>query len=448
MRNHIEQSVYRFIKKNFLRKNGPLLLGLSGGPDSIALFHILLKISSKQGFDLHIAHVDHRWREESAEEAQSLTLLAKKNKIPFHLKTLELEKNQSNIEALCRDERLTFFKELFLKHSMQALLLGHHADDQAETVLKRVFEGASLAQLSSLQEVRKIHHMTVWRPFLVVTKLEIRSWLEQNKISYFEDSTNLDTAYLRGRMRSELIPQLSKTFGKEVQHSLCRLGKEALELKEFLDEEVIEIFAEVKEGPFGFFLDLSQKEISPVLIKHIFRKLASLIDLNPSRELVDEVSNFIENSSANRTVEMGKKKIMIDRKRLFLLKSHPPSFSGKYPLREGSFVFEHWKVDVELLNENPSKYSTTWLNQWNGYGQVIAPSSKEYFLAPAQANVSYPRSSALGKWWNTHKVPAFLRGAFPLLWDKNGVCHEFLTGQTFSDKAKSYFRITLNLSSK
>ena len=121
--------------KNFLNSrsplDSPLLLGLSGGPDSLALFHLLLETSSFVPFKLHVAHVDHGWREESSKEAQWLKSYVEKWGVPFYLKKLEGCLN----EEAAREGRLSFFSSLYRELGCKALLLGHQGDDQAETVL-------------------------------------------------------------------------------------------------------------------------------------------------------------------------------------------------------------------------------------------------------------------------------------------------------------------------
>ncbi|MCH9703393.1 MAG: tRNA lysidine(34) synthetase TilS, partial [Chlamydiae bacterium] len=131
--------------KKICAGRGPLLLALSGGPDSMALLHLMRELNHP----FEVAHIDHGWREKSAEEAEKLQTLVNE---PFHLK--RLEKFSQNAEDQARRARLNFFRELCEKRGLEGVLLGHHADDQAETVLKRLFEGARLTKLSGLERER------------------------------------------------------------------------------------------------------------------------------------------------------------------------------------------------------------------------------------------------------------------------------------------------------
>ena len=147
----IKQELRRFLRAHY-SQGRELLLALSGGPDSQALFHLLVEFR----YPFRVAHVDHAWRPESAKEAKALEELCRQHKIPFHLKTLNPDEMQGNLEDACRQERLSYFQELSTQWNCQAVVLGHHADDQAETVLKRLFEGASLEKLAGIRSVGRV----------------------------------------------------------------------------------------------------------------------------------------------------------------------------------------------------------------------------------------------------------------------------------------------------
>ena len=137
--------------ENFLQvychSSSPLLLALSGGPDSLCLFYALLKYRNESNTPFHVAHVNHNWREKSVLEAQTLEQLASKHQVPFHLKILDPSLLRGNLEAACREERYQFFASLCQFNQFQGVLTGHHQGDQAETIFKRILEGARLVSL-------------------------------------------------------------------------------------------------------------------------------------------------------------------------------------------------------------------------------------------------------------------------------------------------------------
>ena len=235
-----------------------VLLGYSGGPDSKALLYLLLDCRRFFPFELHLAHVDHGWREESGREALELQKEAERLGLPFHLKTLSPKDFiEGNLEEQGRRLRLQFFSQLYGEKGCQALALGHHADDQAEVVLKRVFEGASLFFLGGLEKERCVQDMNLWRPLLNVPKKTVLEWLEKRQLTFFQDPTNHSLLNLRGKMREEILPALSHAFGKEVAANLCRLGEESQQLKEYFSELNRPILATVRKEGAGYCLDLN-----------------------------------------------------------------------------------------------------------------------------------------------------------------------------------------------
>ncbi|MCH9609076.1 MAG: tRNA(Ile)-lysidine synthase [Chlamydiales bacterium] len=292
----VEQQFSSFLEGNSLSRP---LLALSGGPDSIALFHLMVR--AKVAFE--VAHVDHGWREESYREAKELEQLCQKHQIPFHLKVLEIK--GVNLEDRCRQERLAFFKCL-----NQHVLVGHHADDQAETVLKRIFEGARLNKLKGLSVVSKVEGVTLYRPLLSVRKEEILEWLDKNKLSYFNDSTNRDCRFLRSRMRVDLLPSLSKSFGKQVEPSLCRLGRLAAEL-----DEHIEVL--ISSYPVKGVIDFSQ---NPPKSLFEWRAIVSYLlekeGLAPSSHLLDQIIFHLRNKSCHKRLRIKNRYVKLNRQTL------------------------------------------------------------------------------------------------------------------------------------
>ncbi|MCP5469990.1 MAG: tRNA lysidine(34) synthetase TilS [Chlamydiales bacterium] len=260
--------------KDICKGRGPLLLALSGGPDSMALYHLL----KSSGHPFEVAHIDHGWREESREEAAHLE---RSVEVPFHLK--RLEKGEKNIEDTARKGRHSFFQEVLKNRSLEGVLLAHHADDLAETVLKRLLEGTRLTKLVGLEEVVEVEGMTFLRPLLSFRKKQIVSWLDEQKIQYFVDSHSSD---LRSRMRQMMLPFLSEQLGKEVVPSLCRIAEDAKELREDLDRFML------KRAVSEFF------EGKKVAI---------------SRPTLDSVCRHLEKGSAHKTLRIGKGEAIIDR---------------------------------------------------------------------------------------------------------------------------------------
>lgn len=428
---NLEQILINFLK-NHHEKDRSLLLGLSGGPDSLALFYLLLSCRKKIGLNFSVAHVDHNWRSESSTEAVSLQNLAKHHQVPFHLKTLHPSLLKGNLEAICRLERLAFFQELCQQKKYQAVLLGHHADDHAETVLKRLLEGANLLALYGLSPAIVINGVKLWRPFLNIEKKSILNWLKEREIVFFSDETNFNPKFLRAKLRLEIIPRLSKEFGKEVSKSLCHLGAEALELREYFDAVLKKYLRHVQQCSLGVMLDLSQEcpEYS-FEVKDLVRQFCKRENCFLSREQIELVSRGLHNEEANRCVSIGKKTVFIDRRRIFLLNWVEEELPiTRLALKPGNFSYGHWKISVKEVKERPEKYPEfSWKDLWKDGLEVFLPAEQTYFLGSPFSAGSYGkfRNVSLDKWWTNHKVPAFLRRRVPVIWQDDQIQVELLS---------------------
>jgi tRNA(Ile)-lysidine synthase len=397
------QLIQAFLRRH--RPTRPLLVAFSGGPDSMALLHLLLE----QKIPLALAHVDHRWRPESSRQAEELAQMAQQLGIPFHLKTLDPPQGPNSAEAASRQERIAFFIQLCRAHQYEAVVLGHHGDDQAETVLKRVFEGASLPHLGGLQEVSTIEGVSFWRPLLSLSKQQLLDYLSSHNLDSIDDPSNTSSKYLRGRMRTSLLPLLSEQFGKQVSPSLCRLATEAHLLRDYLDRRVT--LPAAISGPFGTLYDLSALFPSePLEQRYLVRRL--LDPLAPSSSLIETLCHHLTRNSANIRLH----NLYIDRRRLFILQN----LSATYRV---------------TIDQGPVTPACDWRAVWSGRVQLPIPATVE---------LAKP-SASLHRHWTNHKVPALLRPLAPCLLHQGRLYCDLLTGRVPREPATH--RLTLEWSS-
>jgi tRNA(Ile)-lysidine synthase len=318
MKDSLLKTVRDFLQRN-LRNAQPLLLGYSGGPDSKALLELLLKCRSYFKFDLHLAHVDHGWRASSQAEAELLREEAAGLGLPFHL--LSLEKNvfrKGNLEEQARILRLAFFSELYRTHGAQALLLGHQADDHAEVVLKRVCEGAHLSRLCGLSEVSILETMRVWRPLLSIKKQTLVHYLTRQGIRFFTDPTNHSSQFLRGRMRTELLPLLAKGFGKEIAANFCHLGKEAALLRDYFLKKISPYLEKIVVSERMSYLEIPT-EMEEMELRFLLKEWFAKENIFTSREVLNNVSAKALHRETARFPARGAS-ISVDSKRILILK--------------------------------------------------------------------------------------------------------------------------------
>ncbi|MEX0671873.1 MAG: tRNA lysidine(34) synthetase TilS [Candidatus Babeliales bacterium] len=188
--------------------NATIIVGLSGGPDSVFLLLYLTSIQKEKNLRLIAAHLDHAWRDDSKKDEQFCATLAKKLKIDYLGETASnlaaTEKFDGSKEEFGRRLRRKFFESVAKKHSADAIALAHHLDDQEETFFIRLIRGTSLAGLSCMKPKAGLYI----RPLLEIRKEDIVAWLDTNSITYCIDPTNITQNFLRNRIRSQVIPAL------------------------------------------------------------------------------------------------------------------------------------------------------------------------------------------------------------------------------------------------
>ena len=193
-----------------------VLVGVSGGADSLALLFFLYLHREELGISIACAHLNHNIRGEAEEDRQLTRNFCEQYEIPFFSGTADAAAYAAaagmTVEEAGRELRYRYFSALTRGHGFSKLALAHHLDDQAETVLFRMARGTGIYGASGIAPVTKNRKMTVIRPFLNVHKEEILKWAGYHKIRYCEDQTNYDLSYSRNRIRGTVLPELERAF--------------------------------------------------------------------------------------------------------------------------------------------------------------------------------------------------------------------------------------------
>lgn len=218
-----------------------IVVAISGGPDSTALLHLLVRLAPSQRLRLVAAHVNHGFRpEESAREAEAVRQLASELGVAFEYTLIDMpayiEETKMNAQAAAREKRYSFLFDVAKRHGASCIALGHHADDQAETVLMRIIRGTSPSGLSGIAMKRTEKNLELIRPLLRRNKADILHYCEQWGISFSEDSSNGKRTYLRNTIRLDVLPYLS-TFNPQLSQSLVRLAELASAEDDWMEQE-------------------------------------------------------------------------------------------------------------------------------------------------------------------------------------------------------------------
>lgn len=227
---------------HLLPEKSTVVLGLSGGPDSMFLLHYLAPLHHQGSISLIACHLDHQWRTASQADAVFCQQVAQGLKIPFLSQQIEqlgctMTYNGSK-EELGRLYRRFFFEQVRAHYNADVIALGHHANDQHETFLIRLIRGASLTGLVGMRPKTGYYI----RPLLCITKQDILAYLHEHKIEYLHDATNASNDFLRNRLRNTVIPALQEAdprFTITCSKSLEQLAK----TENFLERHTDSLYA-------------------------------------------------------------------------------------------------------------------------------------------------------------------------------------------------------------
>lgn len=242
-----------------LDKNKRYLLACSYGPDSMALFKLLLD----EGYSFDVAHVNYNLREESKEEEYNLMEFCEGNQINYNVKVIAPNSIKGNLEEQCRNIRYSFFKSIF--NSYDALLVAHNQDDLLETYLLQK-KRKSIVQYYGLKKVTTINGMTVIRPLLGSTKTELQKLCDDTNVPYSIDKTNLEDVHERNKIRHSIVQKMNMNKRLEMIGEIDSLNQD-LETKidnlNHMDLQNIKVLQALDIKELAMALHIEARKLQP-----------------------------------------------------------------------------------------------------------------------------------------------------------------------------------------
>jgi tRNA(Ile)-lysidine synthase len=281
----LEQRIADFIRKHHLVSQGEtLVIGVSGGADSVCLLHVLSKLKTIFDLQLYAAHLNHKLRgEESDEDAWYVVALAESLGIPLILDTRDVasfqEKQRCSLEEAAREIRYQFLSGAAGEAGASRVAVGHTRDDQVETVLMHILRGTGITGLRGLQPETALStgeegvRLIVVRPLLEVSRLETVAYCNKFRLKPRFDSSNQSCAFFRNRVRLELLPLLRK-YNTQVDTALLRLAAIATDETCYLEEQISGLWPEIVcVEPNALYLDKEKMcGLTSTLQRYLFRK--------------------------------------------------------------------------------------------------------------------------------------------------------------------------------
>ncbi|HEV2601308.1 MAG TPA: tRNA lysidine(34) synthetase TilS [Candidatus Babeliales bacterium] len=295
------KNIHAFIAKhNLIPPHAKIVLGLSGGPDSLFLLHLLAPLHHAGTITLVAAHLDHGWREASARDAQFCLKVGSDLGVPVisrKLSDLAFScKFNGSQEEIGRKARRYFLETVQQEHGADLIALAHHADDQQETFFIRMIRGASLAGLSAMQPKQGAYI----RPLLDCKKQDLLDYLHGNNITYLIDATNEMPTYLRNRIRLNVLPAL-RNADPRFDTTFATTLNQIQDTQRYLATHTTQVFKEIADlttSPIQInktqFLALDPFMQKNIIMHWLCVEQASC---TPTQRLFDEIIRFIQQPS-------------------------------------------------------------------------------------------------------------------------------------------------------
>lgn len=326
-----KKNILKTIEKYNLIQNGDkIIVGLSGGPDSISLINVLDEIRNDETidlkFDLIAAHINHNIREEAKSDEDFVVKYCKEKNIEVHVLSIDINKKakeeKRGTEETGRNVRYEFFEKILIKTKANKIATAHTANDNAETVLMNIIRGSGT---SGIKGIRPIRENKFIRPLIETTREEIEKYCDENKLNPRIDKTNFENEYTRNKTRNILIPLIKEQFNPNIIMTINRLSDIINEENEYLEklteQKYKEILIEEKIGK-QIVLDLKLFNKQDLVIK----KRLILYTINTlqgttqglGKVHIEDIIKLCENNLGNKYLTPNKNiKVLIKNKKIY-----------------------------------------------------------------------------------------------------------------------------------
>lgn len=326
----MKEKVIETIKKNRLIVNGDkIVLGVSGGPDSISMLDILKEIKEKNiiQFEIVVAHINHMIRKEAIEDEEYVKSYCEKNGIECYIKRVDVQELAQNkkigTEEAGRKVRYEFFDEIAKKTNSNKISIAHNKNDKIETIIMHMLRGSGISGLIGIEPIRDNKYI---RPLIECERKEIEEYCDNKKLEPKIDKTNFENDYTRNKIRNIVIPYIKKEFNPNIIETINRLSCVVTEEEAYINKIVEQVYKKllVESNKKEITLDLKKFNEQDEVIKN--RVILYTIKLlNGSTQGIEKVHikdivKLCDNKIGNKYLTPNKNlKILIKNKKIFFI---------------------------------------------------------------------------------------------------------------------------------
>lgn len=426
--------VKQFIKQfHMIYPNDHIVVGLSGGADSVCLLYLLCQIKKEIPFTLSAIHIHHGLRKESDREAAFVKELCDTWKVPCRIEKIDVysyqKEHHTGIEESARILRYQIFEQEAV--SQKKIALAHHKNDQAETVLFQMFRGSGLRGLRGIQPVRDCYI----RPLLCVTRSQIEEFLTKNEIFYVTDQSNFDTTYARNCIRHEILPIAEREICTGVTEHICASAESVNLALQYLDEEAERLFAEYIEPTQSgcrVAIDWLKNQHSYMKQELTYRMYSFCCQKKKdiTRQHIQAVLGLLEGQSGKKISLLYQTKAYVDQHHLYLEKECDiPNPDIKEPIDP---VVEMRIFSYEKDQNVPRGNYTKWFD----YDKIRETATLRYRKSGDYFFCTKTARKKLQDYMVDEKIPLAMRDRIPLIADGDHIM--WIIGYRISE----YYKVT------
>jgi tRNA(Ile)-lysidine synthase len=379
-----QHRVLRFIRENALVSSGQkLLVAVSGGPDSVCLFHILLGLRKELGIELHIAHLNHQLRgAESKADAEYVATLARRLEIPATVESRDVRsyhlQHHVSLEEAAREVRYSFLAGVAEDVGAERVAVGHTADDHVETILLHLIRGSGTRGMRGLLHISrwqsKDNSLTIIRPLLELSREETIAYCRRHHLKPRADTSNLSPEPLRNRVRHYLLPELQK-YNPQIAEALLRLARTATDDLDFIETEARRLRNKVAraEGSSVIIDKKSFLALPSALKRHLLRAsieslLGNLKDIEAAH--IEEILNALDKPAGkviglpygiSFTIEYDRYVMSPDPASICPFPALESEFELKVP---GKTSTSGWDIEAAILSPSAAKVKSAETNEF------------------------------------------------------------------------------------
>ncbi len=451
----LEPRVLHFIQQHHLVSGQPcLLVAVSGGPDSVCLLHILVKLQGELNIRLHVAHLNHQLRgAESEADARYVSDLAHQLGIPATIEQRDVKAYQAqqrtSLEETAREVRYTFLAQVARSIGGEQVAVGHTTDDHIETMLMHLIRGAGTRGLRGLQPSSRWQSsgdsLTIIRPLLPVSRQETADYCHSHQLTPRIDASNLSLSPLRNRIRHQLLPLL-KSYNPRVAEALLRTARIVGDDLAFLDKEGARLWGEIaRRRENTIILDKERfLELPSALKRHLLRTsieklLGNLKDIETRH--IEEMMDVLT-KPAGRRISLPRGLNFSIEYNQYLLGTDPaalspfPSLNDKFSLKlPGETLLPGWRVEATIVDRRRMTEEETGFTAYfdlnkTGDELVVRPRQPGDRFQPL--GMSQPKK--LGEFMIDAKIPHAWRERIPIVCSPQHIL--WVVGWRIDDRVK------------